>query len=143
MSFEEYKKEIEERFGECDILEVTKDTILKNAEKTGDRDAYKNMSWIYYWRAISGNHSGSMRCSSCGKEIFSGLATLSMSQKYGDKINEHKAEGGHIWIDAPEDNSFSGGRYITPLCPACNAKRGQHIPILTGRVLCKEKGANK
>ena len=103
----------------------------------------KNVSWIYYWRAMTGLHSGTMACSSCGKEIYTGFVTLEMRTKYGDKVNEHKAEGGHVWVDAPDGSNFKGGRYITPLCPACNAKRGQQITILKGSVLCKELGATK
>lgn len=143
MSFEEYKQEVEKEFGECGVLDVNYDTELKNCEKTGDRDAYKNVSWIYYWRAMTGLHSGTMACSSCGKEIYTGFVTLEMRTKYGDKVNEHKAEGGHVWVDAPDGSNFKGGRYITPLCPACNAKRGQQITILKGSVLCKELGATK
>ena len=143
MSFEEYKQEVEKEFGECGVLDVNYDTKLKNCEKTGDRDAYKNVSWIYYWRAMTGLHSGTMACSSCGKEIYTGFVTLEMRTKYGDKVNEHKAEGGHVWVDASDGSNFKGGRYITPLCPACNAKRGQQITILKGSVLCKELGATK
>ncbi len=143
MDFEEYKQEVEKEFGECDVLDVNYDIELKNCEKTGDRDAYNNVPWIYYWRAMTGLHSGTMKCSSCGKEIYTGLVTLEMRTKYGDRINEHKAEGGHVWVNAPADSNFKGGRYITPLCPACNAKRGQQINIRKGSVLCKELGATK
>lgn len=59
----------------------------------------------------------------------------------GETEDEHKAEGGHIWLTTPKDADWHGGRYITPLCQACNAKRGQQITLKKGSVLCKEVGA--
>lgn len=46
-------------------------------------------------------------------------------------------------MTAGPNDTFTGGRYITPLCPDCNAKRGQQIPMKKGITLCKELGANK
>ena len=59
-----------------------------------------------------------------------------------ETTEQYKAEGGHIWLTAPKNADWQGGRYITPLCPACNAKRGQQIFLRAGSVLCKEVGAN-
>lgn len=143
MEFEEYKKEIEEKFGSCQILNVKLGTDLKNSEGTSDRIAYKNVPWIYYWRAMTGLHSGTMKCSSCGKGVFTGVASLAQRLTYGVRINEYIAVGGHVWVETPASKNYKGGWYITPLCPACNAKRGKHIPIMADSVLCKELGANQ
>ena len=45
----------------------------------------------------------------------------------------------HIWLQGSQTEP--GGRYITPLCPECNAKRGQKIPVKKGSVIFKELGA--
>ena len=127
-----YQDELVEKFGEPTILTVSEEGLFKNAEKTGDRDAYGDISWIDYWRSVTGNHATILRCSSCGKEIVIGEPTSEQKLEWhlmGETEDEHKAEGGHIWLTAPKDANWHGGRYITPLCPACNAKRGQQITL--------------
>lgn len=139
-----YRDELVEKFEEPTILTVSEEDLFKNAEKTGDRDAYGGISWIDYWRAVTNNFATTLHCSSCGKEIVVGNPTFFQRMNYAEKgetIDDHKAEGGHIWLTAPKDANWHGGRYITPLCPACNAKRGQQITLKKGSVLCKEVGA--
>lgn len=140
-----YRENFVDKFEEPTILTVNKQDLFKNAEETGDRDAYGGISWIDYWRAVTRNHATILRCSSCGKEIIIGEPTFEQKLDYelvGEKANDHKAEGGHIWLTAPKGADWHGGRYITPLCPACNAKRGQQIPLKNNSVLCKEIGAS-
>lgn len=144
MTFSEYKKEVEENFEKCTILRNTRDLSKKNCGKTGDRTAYKGWSWIDYWRAMTGNTAATMYCSSCGKEIFVGDPTFDQLLKFSrkpDKVENHRAHGGHIWVDAPASKEYAGGRYITPLCPECNGQHGNAINILKGSVYCKELGA--
>lgn len=112
MKMEEYKNEIEEKFDKCDILTSNQDTTLKNSEGTSIRKAYKGLPWIYYWRAMIGFRLGTIKCSSCGKEIYTGLTALVKQQTMGDKVKEHIAEGGHVWMPTPKDNSYKGGWYI-------------------------------
>lgn len=117
------------------------DGTMTNANKTGDRDADKGFSWIAYWRAMTGINDEPLLCSSCGKEIFTGdipAADVEKYKKNGD-TSSHEAEGGHIWIQGT--NECPGGRYITPLCPSCNAKRGQQIPVKKNSKVFKELGA--
>lgn len=57
-------------------------------------------------------------------------------------MENHRAHGSHIWIKSPEDKSYVGGRYITPLCPECNGQHGKDINIRKAAVYCKELGAN-
>ena len=139
-----YRTNFVQQFGEPDIVTVTQSGNVKNAEKTGDRDAHGGVSWIDYWRAVTQNYATTLHCSSCGKEIIVGEPTSEQKlewQLMGETVDEHKAEGGHIWLTAPEGADWQGGRYITPLCPACNAKRGQQIFLRKGSALCKEVGA--
>lgn len=146
MTYSEYKKSIEDEFGECQILHANYDHDLKNCGKTGDRNAPLNLYWIDYWRAMTGNHSNMLYCSSCGKEIFNGKPTAIQKWKFSqgdDTVDKHKAHGGHVWIKSPKDKSYIGGRYITPLCPNCNGQHGKDITIKQGSVYCKELGATR
>ena len=140
-----YQTNFVQSFDAPTILTVNEGGMFKNAEKTGDRDAHGGVSWIDYWRAITRNHATILHCSSCGKEIVTGEPTFGQKVDWelsGETEDQHKAEGGHIWLTAPKNANWQGGRYITPLCPACNAKRGQQIFLRAGSVLCKEVGAN-
>ncbi len=129
-----YRARFAQEFGEPHVRRVVKEGLFKNAERTGDRSAYGGISWIDYWRAMTGNHATTLRCSSCGKEINAGVSAI---------LNpENRAYGGHIWLTAPAGADWQGGRFITPLCPACNAKRGEQIPLKEESILCKELGAN-
>lgn len=146
MTLEEYKKAIEEEFGECEILHAEYEHEKKNCGKTGDRNAPKGFSWIDYWRAMTGNHNTTLKCSSCGKEIIVDEPTEEQKQKFtfgDDTVEKHKAHGGHIWVISPEDKSYVGGRYITPLCPKCNGQHDKNITIRRGAVYCKELGATR
>ena len=144
MTFSEYKQEVEEEFGKCTILYSKFDHNEKNCGNTGDRTAYKGESWINYWRAMTGNTDATMSCSSCGKEIFVGEPTPLQKLKFSlkdDKVENHRAHGGHILVESPTNNEYIGGRYITPLCPECNGQHGREINIRNGAVYCKELGA--
>lgn len=140
-----YRIRFVQEFGEPHLRKVTKEGLFKNAERTGDRSAHGGISWIDYWRAMTGNHATTLYCNSCGKEIVIGAPNVFQRIKYGNNgetETEHQACGGHIWLTAPAGADWQGGRFITPLCPACNAQRGEHIPLREGSILCKELGAN-
>lgn len=141
----DYKAEVEKNFGTCTILTSNSSGSMTNANKTGDRDAYKGIDWIDYWRAMTEDYSNTLYCSSCGKEITNNpsLSQYARFSQGDDSPGKHKAFGGHIWVTAGPNETFTGGRYITPLCPDCNAKRGQQIPMKKGITLCKELGASK
>lgn len=65
----DYKAEVEKNFGPCAVLTSESYGTMTNADKTGDRDAYKGIDWIDYWRAMTDKHSDTLYCGSCGKEI--------------------------------------------------------------------------
>ena len=143
--FEQYKKEIEEHFGSCKVLTANQDTTLKKCKGSSVRSAEKGWSWINYWRAMTGNHETRLFCSSCGQVIFVGDVPKIMQDLYvstGDTVECHRAIGAHVWINAPQNAKYPGGRYILPLCPVCNAKQGEDIQIIKGSRVCKELGAN-
>ena len=144
MTFPEYKNEVEKIFGVCTILHSSIDHKETNCGSTGGRTAYKGESWINYWREMTGMKATTMYCSSCGKEIFVGEPTPLQKSRFSigdDNVENHRAHGGHIWVDAPANKEYTGGRYITPLCPECNGQHGKEIDIRKGSVYCKELGA--
>ena len=98
-----YQTNFVQSFDAPTILTVNEGGMFKNAEKTGDRDAHGGVSWIDYWRAITGEYATTMYCSSCGKEIVVGEPTKDQKLDWdlmGESEEAHKAEGGHIWINA-------------------------------------------
>lgn len=140
-----YKSYIRKQFGIYPNIKVTKSTTLANCNGTFNRKAPCGFSWIDYWRAMSGSHITLLTCSSCGKIIHVGFVPKLMSNIYalsGDCEKRHIAVGGHVWVKTPTHSSYSGGRYITPLCIECNNKRGESITIRKGSILCKEVGAS-
>ena len=144
MTLSQYKQEVKKEFGECTILQSKSDHKKKNCGNTGGRSAYKGETWIDYWRAMTDNVATTMWCSSCGKEIFVGEPTSDQKLKFskgGDKVENHRAHGGHIWVDSPASKKYTGGRYITPLCPECNGQHDKDINIRKDSVYCKELGA--
>ena len=143
--FNEYKKDIEEQYGSCRVLTANQDTTLKLCENTVESSAEKGCSWIDYWRAMTGNHESRLFCSSCGQVIFVGDVPKIMKDLYvatGDTVEQHRAIGGHVKIEKPRSGQYPGGNYVAPLCPVCNAKRGEKIPIIKGSRVCKELGAH-
>ena len=141
-----YKSEFIEKYENLQQLTVSTSGLVKNAERTDDRKAYKYVSWIDYWRAMTGNHQTTLSCNSCWKEINVGEPTFAQKFDYiskGETAADHQAMGGHVWMTAPTEEDWKGGRYITPLCPACNNKRGQQINLRAGSELCKEEGSQK
>lgn len=135
--FRDYIRITYDKDGEYGNLEQICDGSIKNATRTSDRYADKGVSWINYWRALAGDYDNELTCSSCGQKI---VAEIPLHEFLFGEGNVTQAVGGHVWI--PGTNDYKGGRYITPLCPACNAKRGEYIPILKGSKFVKELGAN-
>lgn len=140
----QYRSEIETEHGECQVLTTKNNMIIKNCDNTSNRVAKKNYSWIDYWRAMTGICDTRLFCSSCGKVIYVGDIPKIMNDLYlavNDSPELHKAYGGHIWVKSPKNRQYPGGRYITPLCPDCNNKHNEQIPLLKGAKICREIGA--
>ena len=139
--FEEYKRKIESTHKDYVTLYVGDDVFLQNGNNTSERKAPKGFSWIDYWRAMSGNHKSQLECCSCGKMIFVDGIPPIMSKMYklmNIDENNYIALGGHLLLKEPQSHDYAGGFYIAPLCPKCNAQRGQKIKIRKGTFLCKE-----
>ena len=139
--FEAYKKRIEDKHIDYVTLYVEQDAELPNGNNTAGRKAPEGLSWINYWRAMSGNHKSQLECSSCGKMIFVDGIPQIMSKMYklmNIDENDYIAHGGHLLVEESQSHDYVGGFYIAPLCPKCNAQRGYKIKIRKGTVLCKE-----
>lgn len=140
-----FKGELEEKFGPCRVLTANQNTTLTNAINTNSRNDFNGFSWIEYWRAMTCNYDTNLFCCSCGKAIYVGDVPEVLNKLYevaGDKPENHKACGGHVLVQPAPSGKYPGGLYIAPLCPACNAKHGDIIPIRKGTKICKEMGAH-
>lgn len=141
-----YKSKIEQMFGACQKLKADRNIVLKNANGTSDSKAYDGWTWIEYWRAMTGNTSTRLTCCSCGESIYVGevpKVVLDLYRSTGDNPDNHRAFGGHLWINEPQNKKYQGGLYIAPICPICNNLRGQGIPVLKGSIICKALGTHK
>lgn len=136
-----YKSAINASYGECQLLTAKDSAEVANANNTSSRNAPRGFSWIDYWCAMTGTYRNPLYCSCCGKSIYAGDVPLIMKSAFlsmGETLEMHKAYGGHVWVTEPQGASYKGGRYITPLCPECNSKRGDKLVLRRGCLLCKE-----
>ena len=138
-----YKQKIEMLYGRCEVLEAQKDSMIYNVEGTAGRKAEDGVSWIDYWRAMTGCHETMLACGSCGRVIYTDYIPKYMTRFYrltGDSPESHLACGGHVTIGPPlpSDENY----YIITLCPKCNSQRAEKIPIRQGTLICKELGAH-
>lgn len=143
LEFYRYKEEIERQFGKCKVLTANQDTTLMKCEETDNLTMLNGLSWIDYWRTMTGNHETRLFCSSCGQVIFVGEVPQIMKNLYvatGDSLESHKAMGGHVLIKRPESGKYPGGKYIIPLCPHCFDKQEEEISIIKGSRICQELG---
>lgn len=131
---------------ELDVLEALRDTIVINAGDTSDRHPCCNIeAWHKYWQIATSEFGNQMRCSSCGKPIFSDVTDdncRKVSQGLDeagelDNPDKHKAHGGHVLIEQYSMKEY----FITPLCPHCNNRHGEDLPLMKGSLLVKEEMA--
>lgn len=140
-----YFEELKLEFGETNLIAIKNESeeAIPNAPNTSDRIAWKGISWINYWRAVTQIHSNKLQCARCGKTIFADL----QSPDCEEYIKEHliksresiQAFGGHI-IDNCKDDYFSS-YYIVPLCAEHNQTNCTEKRIQAGTIRCLEIGA--
>ena len=131
---------------EVDVLEALRDTTVINAGDTSNRHPCCNIkAWHKYWQIATSEFGNQMKCSSCGKPIFSDVTddncknvSLGLDENgEPDNPDKHIALGGHVFIE-----QYSMAEYfITPLCPHCNNKHEESIPLRKGSLLVKEEKA--
>lgn len=134
----EYRNKLEnELTAKCEVLVAQQGVKVHNAENTSDRRAPHGVSWIDYWRALTGRSESQLMCASCGKIIFAGEIPKVIRNLYAitnDSPEAHQALGGHISITPSDKENY----YITPLCPECNSRMGAELILRTGTLICKE-----
>ncbi len=138
--------EMKKMLPELDVLEALRDTTVINAGDTSNRHPCCNIeAWHKYWQIAVSEFGNQMKCSSCGKPIFSDVTDENcrkVSQGLDevgelDNPDKHKAHGGHVFIEQYSTTEY----FITPLCPHCNSKHDEVLPLKKGSLLVKEEKA--
>ena len=123
---------------------LPEDEKFKNLPDSSNRIAWKGVSWIDYWRALTGNYSNGVTCACCGRLIYSDLkdpewsASIVMCKEdeKASSIDDYQAEGGHV--ECLSTDEYFNGAYIVPLCRKCNHPTNKFVPLRKGSVLCPE-----
>lgn len=150
---EEYRKLLQKENSEDykgDSQELTKGNLFHNPpekEHTGNRIAFGGISWIEYWQRMSGYNDIQLRCTFCGKEIFSDIDSPQCmdwriahpeERNYRTK-DDYQAVGGHLYKNG-KDNS--DGFIIIPICKDCNAKAESYdLKVVVPNAAVDEIGA--
>lgn len=118
-------------------------------EKTGDRKAFGSISWIEYWRRLTGCGDVGLRCTFCGQLIFfdvDSCACHSWRMDHPDEMqymskDDYQAVGGHFHKNG-KDNS--DGYIIVPCCKSCNGKADDtDLVVCEENMFVEEVGASK
>ena len=92
-------------------------------EHTSDREAYGNITWIEYWRRLTGFTGNHLKCSFCNSDIFIDVdcfdaKTMRMEHPKTSK-EKYQAEGGHYHKNGKDNKD---GYIIIPVCKECNGR---------------------
>ena len=131
----QYREDFIAENGEPETQVWAVGTTFYNAHKT-NRRAWRGVSWINYWRAMTGYYDNAMYCAAFNKKIFAepeqfdgAMAFMSnYDPAKGGSFQDYQAEGAHLFrngINADE------GYWIIPLCKKCNH------PTNTAQMTCK------
>lgn len=140
-----YKEKVESEFGKCRVLTARMETTLAISNNTSENTAPKGVSWIDFWRSMTGCYESRLSCCSCGKVIYAEKVPevmVKMYQSTGDNADNHRAIGAHMHVETPKSGNYPGGVYIAPLCPLCNSRKSEKIPVLRGTKICRELGTD-
>lgn len=134
--------------GEPYIIKLDKYETFKNLPRSSNRRAWGNISWINYWRALTGNYTNQMVCAHCGKAIFADVNDpkctdfvrfYQLAGKTDITENDYQAMGAHIQFETNDE--IYDGIYIVPLCRECNnLKTEEGYSLQEGSVICAEIG---
>lgn len=142
MKPEDYNKELQETFPD-DYPPKTgfvEDGVVYHnppeEEHTGDRKAFKNMSWIDYWRKVVGYRYEHLKCVFCNRDIFSDIDSpqcCSWRMEHPEERNfmtkdDYQAVGGHYHKNGYDN---SDGYIILPVCKTCNGRPKDYDLIVT------------
>lgn len=133
MKPEDYQKEISKKFCSNGMNmkgKLKKGDVYHNPpteEQTSKRKAYGPITWIEYWRRLTGFNGNHLKCSFCGGDIFINVdecdAFLKRMNKPLNDKSDYQAEGGHYHKNR-KDNS--DGYIIIPVCKTCNGRNSDY-----------------
>lgn len=125
------------------IIKLDEDKRYPNLPESGNRKAWKGVSWIDYWRALTKKYENMLSCACCKRMIFANIEDsqcqelVRSRQLAGTKASEeeYQAEGGHVGMNSNFDKI-----YIVPLCRICNNHNNKYVTLRKDSVLCPEVG---
>ncbi len=134
----DYKKAVEKNFSSGLTIQpriLTQGDIYHNPpeeEHTSDREAYGKISWIEYWRRLTGFTDNHLKCSFCDADIFIDVddfdaKTMRMEHPKTSK-EKYQAEGGHYHKNR---NDNKEGYIVIPVCKECNGRSEDYDLIVT------------
>lgn len=144
----QYHDDFVREFGEPETQEWPAGRTFHNAPRT-DRKAWRGISWINYWRAMTGRYNNGMKCANCGKDIFAEIDgymvknTLinNYNSAIGGSLEDYQANGGHLFKNG--DNAHDG-YWIIPLCKECNNFSNRNeMRCKEATTVCEERGAHE
>lgn len=132
--------------GKPNVIRLCNDKIVRNLPESSTHVAWRKVSWIDYWRALTENYKNQQECACCGKIIFADVDTKEcqelvkihrLSGRSEITADVFQAEGAHIVLDNGVERY--DGTYIVPLCKKCNNRANdEHFKIKAGSILCEE-----
>lgn len=145
-----YAEQYRQNFGEPINLKCNSLESIPNALNTSNRHAWGGISWINYWRALTGHYENALFCARCGKRIFADIESneckdyvkqhnLSNYPKLQITVEALQAIGGHILNKTGEE--YFEGYYIIPLCIDHNNEHCNIQTIQKDTLMCAEIGA--
>lgn len=147
-----YLEQYRKNFDNPVILKNSQSESISNASNTDNRRAWKGVSWIDYWCALTQNDGNILYCARCGKRIFVDINS-DKCKEYVQQMNEEffpnqritadslQAIGGHIQIKTDNEDEYFNGYYIVPLCKEHNNPHCAVQTIRAGTLMCAEIGA--
>jgi len=136
--------------GNPNVIKLSNYLNVRNMPKSSSRKAWGEVSWIDYWRALTGNYENQQKCACCGKIIFADVDTKEcqelvkihqLSGRSEITADVFQAEGAHIVYAQDKGGGRYNGTYIVPLCKKCNSSADdEDFKVETGSIICEEIG---
>lgn len=143
-----YAQEFRNKNGNPNVIKLPDYLNVRNMQKSSSHEAWGEVSWIDYWRALTGNYENQQKCACCGKIIFADVDTKEcqelvkihrLSGRSEITADVFQAEGAHIVYAQDKSGGRYNGTYIVPLCKKCNSSANDEcFEIKAGSILCEE-----
>lgn len=142
----DYKRDFEKDNYEPYVIQLSGSKDVVNMPNSRNRHAWRGVSWIDYWRAMTGYKDSIACCASCRKAIYIDIKSEDSKRHFEAckmtepdlSLDELEADGGHVLIE--EDDEIYDGVYIAPLCKKCNHATKKNLTLQAGSIICAEVG---